>query len=372
MTKTELFYFTGKCLGLDNHPEFAAEIVRKNKNEEIDWSAFVEMCSNHLVLPTIYLRFERHGIISHLPTELTDHLKMIYDLNLERNSRILYQMTEITKLLNGDGIFPIFLKGGGNIIDGLYSSIGERILGDIDFLVPEADYLRSAKLLESVGYTASFKGIFDDVETLKDYPSLVHPDFATHIEVHRMLVMEKYKNCINYKLISDDLKKTSELPGCYVLSDKHNVVLNFVHGQLHHSGHANGIVSFRDLYDLSLLSGRIDPTTVLSEMKHKNKARAYFKFVSECIGLKGNQKISKNLSYRCFKLKHKLNLTSSCFYKTNRLLVFFSERLDRYFAHFRRFIFSSRSRKALLGRLKNPEWYRSHINMYLKFFGGAR
>lgn len=372
MTKLELFCFTGKCLGLDNQPEFASEIIRKNETDEIDWGAFVELCSNHLVLPSIYVVFDRHGIISHLPEELSQHLKMIFDLNLERNNRILFQMQEITKLLNSNDIYPIFLKGGGNIIDGLYSSVGERILGDIDFLVPDADYLRSAKLLESVGYSASFDGIYDDVETLKDYPALVHPNFATHVEIHRMLVQEKFYKCINYDMVKDDLKQALGMAGCYVLSNKHNAILNFVHCQLHHSGHANGIVSFRDLYDLYLLSGKTDILSILPEMVYEQKAKAYFRFVEKIIGMKSNPGISKNLPYLIFTFKHKWNIKSTLFYKTNRLFVFLSERIGRYLRHIARFVYSGSARRSLLKRFKNPHWYRTHLNMYLKFFIGKK
>jgi len=47
---------------------------------------------------------------------------------------------------------PIYLKGTGNLIDGIYSDIGERIIGDIDFLVPEKDFRTTAELFKKEGY----------------------------------------------------------------------------------------------------------------------------------------------------------------------------------------------------------------------------
>lgn len=369
MTRTELFYFTGKCLGLDNYPEFRAEIVQKIEAESVDWFDFVELCSNHLILPSVYLRFEKHGIISHLPLDLVAHLKMIFELNSERNSRILFQMGEVIKLLNSVDIFPIFLKGSGNLIDGLYSSVGERIMNDIDLLVSEADYLRTAKLLESNGYKADFEGIYDAVEDMKHYPSLVHPDFVTHIEVHQMPVSEKYRKWFNYQVIYQEKKAVSGYPGCFVLSDKHNIILNFIHGQLHHGGHIGGVISYRDMYDLHLLSQRIDPLVVLPEIKCKSKAKAYFKFTEEAIGLNRQIGLSKNVSFRILKKKHNLNMTSPVFYNANRTFTFLNERFERYYRNLRRFMFSNSGRKALIRRLKNPEWYTHHFNMYINFFG---
>lgn len=369
MTKMELFYFTGKCLGLDNHPEFRAEIIHKIEAGVVGWSDFVELCDHHLILPSVYLRFEKHGIIDYLPANLAAHLKTIFELNLERNSRILIQISEVVKLLNSANIFPIFLKGSGNLIDGLYSSVGERIMGDIDLLVTETDYLRSAELLQASGYKANFEGIYDPVEDMKHYPPLVHPDFVTHIEIHRMPVSEKYHKWLNYQVINREKKAVADYSGCFVLSDKHNIILNFLHGQLHHGGHARGIISYRDLHDLNLLSQRIDPLMVLSEMKYKSKAKAYFKFTEEAIGLNRQVGLSKNLSFRILKKKHKLNLTSPMFYNTNLFFVFLNERFEKYFRHLGRFMYSNAGRKALIRRFKNREWYVHHLNMYTNFFG---
>ena len=134
MTNKELFYFTGKCLTLDDDPGFREVIKEKITSEAIDWRKFVTLCSNHLILPSIYLRFLTHDILQYLPDELAEHLKDIYNLNVTRNSQILIQLEEITTKLNSRNIYPIFLKGSGNLLDRLYQDNGERILGDIDFL----------------------------------------------------------------------------------------------------------------------------------------------------------------------------------------------------------------------------------------------
>ena len=61
----------------------------------------------------------------------------IYGLNRERNIQILQRIDDITAELNKKNIQPVFLKGTANLLDGLYSDLGERMIGDIDFLVKE-------------------------------------------------------------------------------------------------------------------------------------------------------------------------------------------------------------------------------------------
>jgi len=79
-----------------------------------------------------------------VPDVLEQHLKEIYTLNRTRNEQILLQVKEMNATLNAANISPIYLKGTGNLIDGIYGDIGERIIGDIDFLVAEKDFLTTA------------------------------------------------------------------------------------------------------------------------------------------------------------------------------------------------------------------------------------
>ena len=182
MHNKELFYFLGRCLILDEHPEFREEIIEKIESDEIDWQNFVVLGSNHLILPAIYRIFTTHEIINSLPDDLALFLKEIFDLNLSRNEQILSQIREVTALLNKNNIYPLYLKGAAHLLDGLYSNNGERILGDIDFLVPEKDYLSTAKLLETEGYsTLEGSSAYFKPETLKHYPRLTKSGYPADL-----------------------------------------------------------------------------------------------------------------------------------------------------------------------------------------------
>ena len=256
-------------------PNLSFEILELIRIDAIDWLKFVELCSNHLILTTIYLKFKTHGITPHLPDELAKHLKLVYELNQTRNAQILVQLRELTVTLNNENIYPVFLKGSGNLLDGLYASDGERMMNDIDLLVPEKDYLKAARLLEAKGYSTSNVTV-EDVESLKHYLPLSHPEFITHVEIHRIPVSEKYNHWLNSKMVDHEKKSVSTLAGCFVLSDNHNIILNFIHSQLQHGGHINGIVSFRDLYDLHLLTKRVNPPFVLPKIKSRAKGSCLF------------------------------------------------------------------------------------------------
>ena len=64
-----------------------------------------------------------------IPEEVEQAFAEIYDLNRERNQQILQQIDDITAELNKENIQPVFLKGTANLLDGLYSDVGERMIG---------------------------------------------------------------------------------------------------------------------------------------------------------------------------------------------------------------------------------------------------
>ncbi|MEI6678538.1 MAG: nucleotidyltransferase family protein [Mariniphaga sp.] len=373
MTNKELFYFTGKCMMLDEDPGFSRIIVDKINSETIDWQIFVTMCSDHLILPVIYLKFEKHNILASLPNELTEFLKEIYDLNASRNRQILSQIQEVTKTLNANNIYPIYLKGAAHLLSELYSAIGERILGDIDFLVPEKDYLTAAKVLENDGYS-TFEDIpkYFDVEQFKHYPRISKPGFPADLEIHQALTQNPL-SWFDPQITDQEKKPVKSLEGCFVLSDNHQIIHNFIHSQLSHGGHSSGIVSFRDLYDLYLLSKRMPFNDVLPNIKTKQKAIAYFLFAGKAFGLSKPLNPKGNLSSWLFSKKHDLNMGSATFYNTHRTLLFIFQRIfTAYLGQIIKSFYSKSVRQSVISRFKDRKWYRAHFQIYIDFFRRKR
>lgn len=354
---------------LDEDPGFRNEILEMIEADAIDWQRFVALCSNHVILPAIYLKFQSHGIIDFLPLELAEFLKEIYDLNRSRNDQILEQLKEITEVLNKSDIHPVFLKGAAHLLDDLYSDIGERILGDIDILVPEKDYLPSVKLLENDGYSCFKDSIkYFNVENLKHYPALSKPGYPTHLEIHRLLIDENYR-WFNPSITDKEKKTVNTLKGCFVLSDRHQIIHNFVHAQLHHGGHINGIVSFRDIYDLYLLSKRSAITETLPLIKCRQKAVAYFVFAGKVFGLNERFYPKSNFSAWFFLKRHNLNLNSPTFYHINRSIVYITQRvLIGHTAQVVKSFYSKSVRQSVINRLTDRQWYVAHFRSYIDFF----
>ena len=353
---------------LDEDPENRNLVVNTIESAAIDWLKLAAHWSNHLILPVIFLKFKSHGILKYLPGEFSEYLKYTYEINLSRNRKILIQLEDITHILNKNNIYPIFLKGSAHLLDGLYSDVGERIFGDIDFLVPDKDYLQSARIFEAEGYSMPTLFLYVDVATVKHYPPIAKPGFPAYIELHRLLTEDEL-NWFNFNTIDQEKKEIKTLKGCYVLSDRHKIVHNFVHSQLNHGGHINGIVSFRDLYDLYLLSKRSDLQQTLPIIKKKQKAIAYFALTRKALGLQESFFSGSNYSSWLLFKKHDLNLSSSLFYHAFKGLVFISQRSwIKYFGLFVKSFYSKSIRQSIINHLSDRNYYLEHLRSYVNFF----
>lgn len=367
MKYKELLYFTGMCLTADKNQDNLLSIKNQIAKNTIDWEKFVGLCSSHLITPVIYLKFRKTEILPLLPEDLVNYLEEIYELSLNRNKMILEQLKEVCELLAKNNISPTLLKGAGNLIDNLYSDSGERIMGDIDLLVTENEYLKAAKIMLNEGYTESKMYYYDDVTLLKHYPRLSHPDKVAAVEIHRIPVDEEYLYLFNPEMINRELQKVDGF--CFVLSDKHKMILNFIHSQITNKGHKSALFSLRDVYDLYLLSGKVNVTELLKKIKPRKMANGYFYVSQKLLATNIGYTSKPTLSDKWLHYKHDLNFSSKTFYSANKYTTEIYDRIIiRYFGLIVKSLFSKKTRSFIVMRMSNPEWYKSQWQSWKNTF----
>jgi hypothetical protein len=358
------FYFIGHCLSLDEHPSFRETIITQFTDPDYDWDNFTWICSDHLILPVIYLKLKEHDLLGYLPELFAKHLEDIYELNRSRNIHILEQMKEITALLNSAGISPIYLKGTGNLIDEIYTDIGERIIGDIDFLVPEKDFLMAAELFQKEGYQIC-RPNNEPIDRIKHYPRLWKENVTADIEIHRLPVMFKYTRHFSTDFVQQLKKTVPGFPGCYVLSDEHKVINSFIHSQLTNAGHALGVVSLRDIYDLYCFSKRVDLKRLPQASPFKQKIIAYFKISEKLLNLTTSHFYpNETIGSRYYRIKHDLNFTSTFAYKVNRFVWVISETISYGIQQVRESASNGKLRCKIVKSIITPKWYGEKVAEY--------
>lgn len=366
MNPTENYYFLGKCLTLGESWSDRESLIQIIQNQQADWNRFVALASSNLVLPTVYCRFRESGVLPLLPDDLREHLHAIYELNRQRNLEVLNQIDRINTLLSEKQIMPIYLKSAGNILDHLYQDIGERMLGDIDLLVSDEEFLIAVQLLKAAGYDQQSNS-YDDFSQIKHYPRLIHPSESLPVEVHRLPVEFKYSALFNYKIIEPEMKIPEHSSSCFVLSDRHKLTMNFFHGFLAVDVKISHWIALRDMVDFILIEKRVAVSELVeSQPNHRSDILVYSRLVYHALG----KPIKTKIGFRSRKniLRNEWFLNSKFFYQIYWLFSFITKRLIiRNMSVFFGILYSRTKRNSVFRRLGDRQWFKLYIKYYSQY-----
>lgn len=356
-----------RILSLKSQPERAEEVVVKFPRNKEDWQQWVYWGSKNLVLQSLYISLKNNGLIASLPGDLCEYLSEIHRLNFERNQKIIQQAKTIQNTFYANGIECIFLKGVGNILDGLYADIGERMVYDIDILIEDGKMLDAAQHLLDDGYHTQKAFNAKAYPSTMHYPILLREDYAAGVELHRLPVQYHYIKSFSSQKVFETRRKSANEPELWVMSDSNRMIHNFLHSQLMHNGHYHANISLRDLYDFLLLSSKQDALKVFDEFGfYKNKSWAYIRLIHKVfdIPLPNSAKTKRGESWLLARHNFTLKLNRKQMAAYHLIINSFI----KYIALPLRTIFDRNARNYVFSRLRNKHWYRQHLNAYRRKF----
>ncbi|MDA8626077.1 nucleotidyltransferase family protein [Flavobacteriaceae bacterium] len=256
MNYKETLYFVAKCLTISLEDKNRDEIELVLKRTDVDWDAVVKVSTAHYVFPAIYCNFKRADFLKYLPIDLVDYMKYITNLNRERNKKIISQAQELNSVLLANKIRPIFLKGTGNLLAGIYRDIGERMVGDIDFIFSKEDYPKTIIILREFGYSEVNKQKYYPPDKFRHYRRLQKENKIAAIEIHKdLLIRIKYTNEFNYSFVAKDSQIINDVA---VLSYTNKLNLSIIANQINDNGFYYKTMALRNAYDVFLLSKKTD------------------------------------------------------------------------------------------------------------------
>ena len=265
MNYKETLFFIAKCLTISLEEKNRQEIEKQLKSTFVDWDAVVKVSTAHYVFPALYCNLKRTDFLQYLPHELVSFMEHITDLNRERNDQIITQAKELNSLLLDNNITPIFLKGTGNLLAGLYEDIGERMVGDIDFIFSKKDYLKVITILREFGYAENgrtLKYYYPDV--YRHYRRLHKENNIAAVEIHKdFLNIKKYKIEFNYIFAGKD---SQVINGFKVLSYANKLNLSIIADQINDGGFYYKRMALRNAYDVFLLSKKTSAKDALNSL----------------------------------------------------------------------------------------------------------
>ena len=269
MNYKETLFFIAKCLTISLEEKNRQEIEKQLKSTSIDWDAVVKVSTAHYVFPVLYCNLERANFLHYLPQELVSYMEHITNINRERNKKIISQAQELNSVLLSNNIRPVFLKGTGNLLAGIYEDIAERMVGDIDFIFSKKDYPKAITVLKEFGYSEVEKKEYYPPDEKKHYRRLQKESSIAAIEIHsEFLDIKKYTNEFNYSFVNKD---SQLINGIAVLSYANKLNLSIIANQINDNGFYYKTMALRNAYDVFLLSKKTnakDAVNTLDKLKH--------------------------------------------------------------------------------------------------------
>ncbi len=363
MTYKETLFFIGKCLTITHEKYNCVEVEQELKKGQVDWDAVVKVSTAQYVFPALYCNLKRANFLYYLPKELVNYMIHIADLNRERNQQIIDQAKELNKLLLANNITPIFLKGTAFLLQNFYKDIAERMVGDIDFIVPKEQYQKTIQILLENNYSKVHKTTYNYPQ-FKHYPRLQKENSIAAVEVHKQLLLEKYAPIFNYNLIC---KNTINYKEYKVMSYKNQFALSIIAKQINDNGFYYKNISLRNGYDVFLLSKKVSPNDAIKNLEALyNPLNCFvvscFEVFNKPKSLVSNstKETEKYLVRFTYLLENKRERNKD--YKKQKILFFLKSRIE--------IILKSFYRKEytiwLFKRITDKTWYRQKIKTLVK------
>jgi hypothetical protein len=225
-----------------------SEVLKDIDISHLNFEKLIKIASAHLMLPALFFNIHKKNLSYLFPEDFVDYTKNIYSINKARNEVLISEAKELSQLLHKNNINHIFLKGSALILSNVFEDIGERMIGDIDFIVQDKDKEKIKNLL----YNKNYYGLFpDSLFTFfkpRHFPRIVQKNKTIAIEPHTELLSPGYRCVINSKELINDFKdeaKSIKTPSKSFLFD--HCIYNL---QINDRGLYNSNYSHRSIYDI--------------------------------------------------------------------------------------------------------------------------
>ena len=116
-----------------------------------DWNYFSKLTARHGVDALVYLNLGKAGLLQDIPSAVAGRLKNAMMISLSRNISHSLVMGEVLKMLNGNNIKTVLLKGLALELSE-YGNTGLRQMSDIDILVKKEQCLEARNILLRSGF----------------------------------------------------------------------------------------------------------------------------------------------------------------------------------------------------------------------------
>ena len=229
------------------------EVLKGIDLNNINFEKLIKLASGHLMLPALFFNIQKKKVFYLFPEDFIEYIKNIFEINKARNRILLSEAKELSELFYKNNIKHIFLKGTALLLSNVFEDIGERMVGDIDFIIQHKDEEKVKKVLEKNNYCTSSNHV-DSYRVFKPkhIPRMVNKNKTIAIEPHLELLSPKYRGFFNSKKLINTFKEeiiAIKTPNEPFLFDHCIYALQFEDKGFFNSNH-----SHRSIYDIYKLN----------------------------------------------------------------------------------------------------------------------
>ena len=188
-----------------------SEILNGVDINNINFEKLITLTSGHLMLPALFFNIQKKKAVYLFPEDFIDYIKGIYAINKARNEILLDEAKELSELLVENNIKHIFLKGTALLLSNVFEDIGERMIGDIDFIIQHKDEEKIKKVLKYNNNCAPHKISSSRFLIPKHLRRQVLENKTIAIEAHLGLLKYRYSWIFNSKVLGNDFKKKTKM-----------------------------------------------------------------------------------------------------------------------------------------------------------------
>jgi len=192
------------------------------------------------------------GAWEKLPQQLDEYLHTIFAAYEARGQAIKDEIAKLCEALLFENINVMLFKGSASILNGTYSSAGQRYMADIDILVPHHQQTKAYGVLKDLGYRSSA----DEFDILPvehhHFPPLIREGSVCIIELHRLLLKNAYTDLLSpdeawQQSISLQLDDNMQV---WQLSPSHQLIQSIAHSELSDRYFEKNTFELRQLHNI--------------------------------------------------------------------------------------------------------------------------
>ena len=225
-----------------------SEILNGIDINTINFENLIKLASSHLMLPALYFNINKKNCSCLFPDDFIAYIRNIFAINKSRNEILLSEAKELSELLFENNIKHIFLKGTALLLSNIFEDIGERMIGDIDFIIQHKDEEKIKKVLKYNKNCTPQKSGLSRFFKPTHLPRKVRENKTIAIEAHLELLEPRHRWIFNSKVLRNNFNeelKTNKTPSTSFLFNHCIYALQLEDKAFYYSNY-----SHRSIYDI--------------------------------------------------------------------------------------------------------------------------